>query len=355
MKLTKKFSRIVVAFTAIALAGCSLIDQQAKESNANAGKGNGKTVTILTHDSFALDKADIAAFEKESGYKLKTISAGDGTVINHLRLKKDAPVVDGFYGIDNFTSAELLAENLAADLGKPVKFDAAVDAKSAVLDNKLVAIDHGDVCLNVDRKWFDSKHLAPPANFDDLLKPEYKKMTVLTDPVASTPGLAFLAATVAKYGDDGWKEYWQKLLANGAKVASGWSAAYYQDFSGADGKGEYPIVLSYASSPAASKGTTASVENTCVQQIEYAGIVNKAKNPAGARAFIDFLLSNKVQASLPNQMYVYPIKKGVELPAEWAKYAQRAANPIKVPAEKVTQNRENWLREFTRIYQKYAK
>ncbi|XCB30861.1 thiamine ABC transporter substrate-binding protein [Arcanobacterium hippocoleae] len=308
-----------------------------------------KTVTILTHDSFALDQADIAAFEKESGYQLKTISAGDGTVINQLRLKKDAPVVDGFYGIDNFTVSEVIKEDLAAKLETPV------EPASLMVDGKLVAIDQGDVCLNVDKTWFAQKGIAAPASFDDLLKPEYKDLTVLTDPVASTPRLAFFVGTIAKYGENGWKEYWQKLLANGVKISAGWSDAYYTDFSGSEGKGPYPIVLSYASSPAESKGATASVDNTCVEQLEYAGVVKNAENPEGARAFIDFLLSEKVQASLPTQMYVYPVKADVSLPEDWAKYAKRAANPIKVDAQKVAKNRETWLNEFTALYQAAGK
>ncbi|WP_353065522.1 thiamine ABC transporter substrate-binding protein [Arcanobacterium hippocoleae] len=303
----------------------------------------------MTHDSFALDKADIAAFEKTSGYQLKTISAGDGTVINQLRLKKDAPVVDGFYGIDNFTVSEVIKEDLAAKLETPV------EPASLMVDGKLVAIDQGDVCLNVDKTWFAQKGIAAPASFDDLLKPEYKDLTVLTDPVASTPGLAFFVGTIAKYGDEGWKEYWQKLLANGAKISAGWSDAYYTDFSGAEGKGLYPIVLSYASSPAESKGATAALEGTCVEQLEYAGVVKNAKNPAGARAFIEFLLSDQVQASLPQQMYVYPVKNGVELPEDWAKYAKRAADPIKVDSQKVAKQRKAWLNDFTALYQSVGK
>lgn len=346
MKIMRKSFALLASLTLVVAAGCSVVDQTKSESGAGTDNMHSeKTVTILTHDSFALDEADIAAFERESGYRLKTISAGDGTVINHLRLKKDAPVVDGFYGIDNFTVSEVLAENLAAKLDPPVA------PATLMVDGKLVAIDQGDVCLNVDTKWFADKGLAAPAGFADLVKPEYQNLTVLTDPVSSTPGLAFLVGTIAQYGENGWKDYWQKLLANGAKIDPGWSDAYYQDFSGADGKGAYPIVLSYASSPAESKGATASVDATCVEQLEYAGVVNQAKNPEGARAFIDFLLSDQVQASLPTQMYVYPVKENVQLPADWAKYAQRAANPIRMDAAKVAQNREKWLNEFTELVQ----
>lgn len=350
MKTRSKSLALLASFTLLAVAGCSVIDQKESasgESGANAQ--NEKNVTILTHDSFALDEADIADFERESGYQLKTVSAGDGTVINNLRLKKDAPVVDGFYGIDNFTISEVLAEDLADTL------DPAVKPAELMVDGKLAAIDQGDVCLNVDSQWFAEKGLAAPANFDDLLKPEYKNLTVLTDPVSSTPGLAFLVGTIAKYGTNGWQDYWQKLFANGVKIDAGWSDAYYQDFSGADGKGAYPIVLSYASSPAESQGKTASVDATCVEQLEYAGVVKHAQNPAGARAFIDFLLSEKVQASLPTQMYVYPVRENVQLPQDWAKYAQRAENPIRVDAEQVAQNREAWLNEFTELYQTATK
>ncbi len=323
--------------TALMLAGCSAADQQ------EAKKGNGETVTIVTHDSFALKDEDIAKFEKESGYKLKTISAGDGTVVNNLKLNKKNPTVDGFYGIDTFHAQQVIDDDLA------IKYVPKGFKSKYIVGDRLIPIDRGDVCLNTHDVWFKDKGLEAPKTFDDLLKPEYKNLLVLTDPLTSSPGFAFLAATVAEKGD-GWKDYWTALLKNGAKVADSWSTAYFTDFSGADGKGAYPIVLSYSSSPAYAGGTTSSVNSTCIEQVEYAGVVKGAKNEAGAKAFVDFLLSDSVQTNIPETMYMYPIKSGIELPADYAKYAPLPKKSLSIDLKKVSDSRKQWLDEWSKLY-----
>ncbi|MDY5584753.1 MAG: thiamine ABC transporter substrate-binding protein [Arcanobacterium sp.] len=337
----KKYLAVFIA-AALSLGACSLTAQDSKKTTDGDG-----TVTVLTHDSFALSDEAVAEFEETSGYKLKTISAGDGTVLNNLRLKKDAPVVDAFFGVDSFNAHEVLTENLAEEVELDAKLLAKLPA-SAQLDGKLVAIDRGDVCLNYDKAWFAEKQLAVPTSFEDLKAPEYQGLTVLIDPLTSTPGFAFLAATVEKYGDQ-WKEYWKDILANGAKVVDGWSTAYYVDYSAGEGAGAFPIVLSYSSSPAYHEGGTAAVFETCIEQVEYAGVTAGAKNADGAKAFIEFMLSDKVQTEIPNTMYMYPIVQGIEMPKEWAEYAPLPENSLQPDLAAVATNRETWLKDWEKI------
>ena len=107
--------------------------------------------------------------------------------------------------------------------------------------------------------------------------------------MTSSPGLAFLLATVGAFGEDGWQDYWTALKANGLKVADGWSDAYFTDFSGGGGGGPRPIVLSYASSPPSTvpeggtEPTTGALLDTCFRQIEYAGVLDGRGEPGRAR------------------------------------------------------------------------
>lgn len=341
--ISLKKTAVALAAAALVLAGCSAANSGDKKTD-----GADKVVTILTHDSFKISEEDIKAFQEESGYQLKTVSAGDGTVLNQLLINKDKPVVDGFYGVDTFQAAEVINSGLAEEF-VPKGLE-----KSDTVDGKLAPIDRGDVCLNADNRWFADKNIDIPKSFDDLLKPEYKNLTVLTDPLQSTPGMAFLAATVSTYGDK-WTDYWKDLLANGTKVVKDWSTAYYTEFSGSEGKGAYPIVLSYSSSPAYEKGATSSLNDTCIKQIEYAGVTKGAKNADGAKAFIEFLLTDKVQKSIPENMYVYPYKKNIELPKEWATYAPLPTTVIEADIKKVGAERKAWLDEYSKIYQESTK
>lgn len=302
-----------------------------------------ETVTILTHDSFGITEEQIAVFEEETGYELITIAPGDGGVlVNQLILNKDNPQADGVYGLDTFIVGTVLEEDLLDPYTSGNLPDSATDL---VVDESLTPIDQGEVCINVDTAWFEENGMAEPETLEDLREPQYAELLALIDPVSSSPGFAFLAATVAEYGDD-WEEYWTDLFAGGARIASGWSDAYYADFSGADGNGPYPLVLSYSSSPAAAPDTDY-LPSTCVRQVEYAGVVSNAANPEGAQAFIDFMLTEDVQASIPNTMYMYPVDDSVALPEEWQESANLSGDPIIV--DPGTIDRGGWLEAFTEL------
>lgn len=302
-----------------------------------------QTVTILTHDSFVISEEQIAAFEDETGYTLQTMAPGDGGVlVNQLILNRDNPQADGVYGIDTFIVGTVLDEDLLDPYTSGALPDSASDL---VIDERLTPIDQGDVCINIDTAWFEEQAMAEPETLEDLRDPQYAELLAVIDPETSSPGYAFLTATATEYGEE-LEDYWTDLLDGGARISSGWSDAYYSDFSGADGNGPYPLVLSYSSSPAAAEGTSY-LPQTCVRQVEFAGVVASASNPDGAQAFIDFMLSDDVQATIPENMYMYPVNDQVELPAEWQEVAELSDTPIIVDAERI--DRQDLIERFAEI------
>ena len=345
----------MVAATAVAALGaCSLVgtdDGPAGdgETDGPGGEGGGETVVLVTHDSFALPDDLVAAFEEETGYTLETRAPGDGgALVNQLVLTKDAPLGDAVYGIDNSFATRAIDEGVL----EPYTPAGAV-AEYAVDDaGSLTAVDMGDVCINVDHEWFAQAGIPEPTTLEDLADPTYRDLLVVTNPATSSPGLAFALATVGAFGEDGWLDYWAALRENGVKVASGWSDAYYVDFSGPSSEGDRPLVLSYASSPpyevpeGATEAPTGALLDTCFRQVEYAGVLAGAANPEGARAVIDWLLSPEVQAAIPENMYVYPVTD-VELPESWAQFAPLAPTPFHVEPEVISQNRDAWIEQWT--------
>ena len=331
--------KLVAAFAVAGLASAALTGCAASNQNA-AGAGTPSAtalpdLTLVTHDSFAMSKEQLAAFKAQTGITVNIVKAGDaGALTNKLVLTKETPIGDAFFGIDNTFSGVAL--------------------KNKIVSGRLTAIDYGDVCMNYDKAWFTGKGIAAPTSVDQLIDPAYKNLTVVENPSTSSTGLAFLAATVAKYGEDGWQNYWKQLKTNGVKVTAGWEDAYYTDFSGSTGKGKYPIVLSYASSPAyevRKDGTsgTASILDGCFRQVEYAGVLAGAKNPVGAQLLIKFLLSDAFQSGIPESMYVYPIVKSTQLPADWSKWAAVATKPLGAELD-INANRENWLAAWSDIF-----
>ena len=321
-----------------------------------SGSG-GKTVVVATHDSWAMSKQVLKEFTAKTGYSVKIEPNGDaGQLTNKLVLTKGAPIADMTYGIDNTFASRAVDEGvLAAYTPKDLPSSASSYALADPADAKqLTPVDYGDVCVNIDDTWFRKHGVTPPRTLDDLTKPAYKNLFVTPGASSSSPGLAFLLTTIAKYGN-GWQDYWSRLMANGAKITSGWSDAYEVDFTAGGGKGDRPIVLSYSSSPpftipkGQSKPTTSALLDTCFRQVEYAGVLKGAKNPAGAKAFIDFMTQKSFQKALPDNMYVYPVDRSVPLPADWAKYAKTAPEPYTVPPAEIAKNRSTWLSQWSDV------
>jgi thiamine transport system substrate-binding protein len=340
-----------LALSALALivTSCSLsTDDDGAQDTAPGECGE---VVLVTHDSFDLPKQVVRDFEEESGCTLIHSPAGDGgELTSKLTVTQGDPIGDVAFGVDNTFAGAALEEGVFAP------YDAALPAGADEYllpgddEGVLTPIDTGSVCVNVDKDWFDEHGMAPPSTFDDLVDPAYRDLFVTPAATTSTPGLAFLLATIGEYGDD-WTSYWEDLLANGAKVVKGWEDAYYVDFT--ESGGDRSIVLSYDTSPAYTVrrgvSSTAALLDTCFRQVEYAGVLDGAANPEGAERVIDFLLSTEVQEALPTSMYVFPVAADAALPPEWAEFAERPTAPIEVSAEEIAGHRREWLTEWTDI------
>ena len=353
-------NRTAVAGVALAglglLAGCAggpAGSTPASPASSPSAPTESKTLTVVTHDSFALSDELKKEFAASSGYTVKYVQPGDGgALVNQLVLSKDSPLGDVVYGIDNTFAGRALAEGVVTPY-VPASLPASAGPLQADDSGRLTPIDLGDVCVNADKKWFAAKKLAIPATLDDLAKPEYKNLLVVENPASSSPGLAWLTATVGAKGEDGYLDYWAALKDNGVKVVKGWTEAYSSEFSGSSGKGSRPLVVSYSTSPAfevpkgGKESNTTALLQTCFRQVEYAGVIAGAQNEVGARTFIDFLLTKQVQADIPGQMYMYPADSSVTLPKEWTAHAPLAEQPFTVAAEPISAKRDGWIRDWT--------
>jgi len=323
-----------------------------------------QTITIMTHDSFAVGEEVVKTFEEANNAKVVFLQSGDaGAVLNKAILTKDAPLADLLYGIDNtFLSRALEADIFEAydSPGLPeIHHEFKLDPS-----NRALPVDYGDVCINYDKAYFAENNLAVPQSLEELVKPEYKGLLVVENPATSSTGLAFLVATITHYGD-AFTDYWRALKENGVVVVDGWETAYYTNFSGSSGHGPQPMVVSYGTSPAAEvifaekpldDAPTASIlgPDTCFRQIEFVGILKGTKQRALAEKFVDFVLSKQFQEDMPLQMFVYPVNPNAALPDEFVKYAQASEQTAVLSPEEIAANRDQWIQAWTDIVMKPA-
>ncbi len=316
------------------------------------------TFTVMTHDSFAISEEVLSTFQEQHNIEVQFIEAGDtGTAVNKAVLAKDKPLADVFYGVDNTFLSRALEEGIFEVYASPLLEDIPDEFKLDP-ENRALPVDFGDVCLNYEVAYFKDSGQVPPESLEDLLQPEYAGLLAVENPATSSPGLAFLFATISHFGEDGYLEFWQGLVENDVKVVNDWETAYYSEFS--QWGGTHPIVVSYGSSPPfevifaeepIEEPPTAAVTGpgSCFRQIEFVGILVGSPNRDLAEKWIDFMLSPTFQEDIPLQMYVFPVNTKAELNDTFQRYLAIPDEPASLSPADIAAHREEWINAWTEV------
>lgn len=296
----------------LCFVSCSKKEQTAKE------------VVVYTYDSFISEWGpgpEIARlFQEKTGIAVTWVDCGDGAqILSKAISEKSNPQSDVILGLDN---------NL---VHKAREAGIIVPYKPAGIENLVPGLEDslgGDWVLTP----FDYSHFAmifdtessvkAPVSLADLARDEYEGKVILMDPRTSTPGLGFAAWTVAVFGDN-YKSYWKDLKKSILTMSPGWSAGY-----GFFTAGEAPLCSSYTTSPAyhveygeGNRFQALMFIDGHVQQVEGAGVTKGTKNEKAAKAFIDFLISEEAQNTIPLTQWMFPANNAVTLPESYKKAA----------------------------------
>jgi thiamine transport system substrate-binding protein len=316
-----------------------------------------ETLRLMAHDSFAgsVDEETFAEFTERTGISVEIIAAGDaGSMVNQAALSKDNPLADVLFGVDDTFLSRALEEEIFVEHTSPLLDSVEPEL---VPDTDLVTpIDYGDVCLNYDKAWFTDAGTQVPSDLEQLREPRVAQTLTVEHPATSSPGLAFLMATVEEYGEDGWTDFWADLREGGVNVASDWDTAYYNDFTRYGG--DSPLVVSYASSPPAEvifssepldEAPTGVVQAGCYRQVEYAGVLAGTEYPEAAGELIDFMLSIRFQETIPLTWFVFPANTEAGLPQEFVDHTVIPDDPARLDPETIAENRDRWIDEWVAV------
>ena len=309
---------------------------------------------VLVHSSFSLPKPLLARFETEAGVKLSIIKAGDaGEMLNKLILTRAQPIADVVFGLDNALVVKAqAAQVLDAYAGPASQREPVVPLGAGVL-----AVDYGYVTLNYDRAWFARSGLPLPASLADLTQPAYRNLLTVQNPATSSTGQAFMLSTIAGLGEEAAFDWWARMRANGVKVTKGWSEAYYTEFT--RNGGSRPLVVSYASSPAAevfyskekiTEPPTASLslKGAVFRQVEGVALVRGGQQREAAQRFMEFLRSAPVQEALQTSMWMYAAEPRTSRP-EVMRHAVEPASHDSPGNEAIAARGADWVSRWTTV------
>lgn len=321
---------------------------------------NQPILTVMVHNAFSISETILREFEDTNGVRLVFLKSGDaGAMVNRAILTKGTPLADVIYGVDS----TFLSRAIEADIFEPYESPLLAEIPDSFkLDSSFgaVPVDFGDICINYDKAYFLQSGLAVPQSLEELTRPEYSGLLVVENPSISSPGLAFLLATIAHFGQDGYLEFWADLRGNNVVVASDWETAYYTHFSASSGRGAQPMVVSYATSPVAefvfateplADSPTASIiaPHTCYRQVEFAGILRGTNQRVFAEKFIDFMLGVDFQEDIPLQMFMYPVNRQAKIPDVFNLYATIPEEPAQLDPDLIAENRAVWLQAWDEV------
>lgn len=362
MKQNYHYHIISVVLLALLLLACQPLSPTTMNDESLADAQTERPTLILaSHDSFNVSEEVLATFEEEHNVTVQFLALGDaGEALNKLILSKDAPLADLFFGVDN----TFLGRALEADIFMPYASPALAQIPDELQldpEHRLLPVDVGYININADANWFAEQNLPLPTTLEDLADSTYTGLFVVQNPATSSPGLAFLLATISYFGEEEYLAYWQALRENDVLVTNGWSDAYYTHFTiGSGGSGDRPLVVSYTSSPPvdvlyATDGRTEPAilninpDGGVFQQIEHVGILQSTSQPELAQALVDFMLSETFQADMPLQMFVYPAVPETPLPDLFVQFAERPENPTTLDPDLIDTNREQWIEAWTDV------
>ena len=352
-----KLPLVCLSIVFLVLAACAPAPISTEPAATGATPSEPTVLTMMSHDSFSVSEEVISEFETANNLRVEFLPSGDaGSALNQAILSKNNPLADVFFGVDS----TFMSRALEADIFEPYASPKLADVPDELeLDpqNRLLPVDYGDVCLNYDKAWFSEQGIDPPADLNALTESAYKALTVVENPATSSPGLAFLLATVGHFGEESYLDYWQALRDNEVLVVDGWEEAYWGHFSAAS-DGDRPIVVSYASSPPAevyfaeeppdeAPTDVVLADGACFRQIEFIGILKGTEQRESAEKLIDFMLSKRFQEDIPLQMFVFPANQTAALPDVFVEHAEIPDKPAFVSPEDIGTNREAWIEAWT--------
>ena len=303
------------------------------------------TLTVYTYASFVSDWGPgpliEPAFEAHCGCDLKFVGVEDGAaLLGRLKLEGGRSSADVILGLDTSLVTEAQQTGLLEPHG--LNLD-TIDFALSWSDPVFIPYDFGYFGF-----VYDSEKLAnPPTSLRALVNQPQGPRIIIQDPRTSTPGLGLLLWVRKIFGDNDMSA-WAALSPRIVTVTKGWSEAY-----GLFLEGEAPMVLSYTTSPAYHRHVeqtdqyrVAMFEEGHYQQVEVAARLAHSAQPELAKDFLQFLLSDEVQAILPTSNWMLPAVHTEQALPEAFRDDELPRTSLSFEPSEVSTERRHWIKRW---------
>ena len=359
---------MIVSLLMISLSFSGCLGSSNEELVCNDGKDTGDdcVLTIVTYDINAISDDVLNEFTNQTGFEVQMIRTDDaGGILEHLLLTKDSPQADLALGLDNTYLQTAFEFNLLTEHNAEIPL---LDSKATVPynGNKAVPFDQGYICLNADTQALSENNISFPTTLEELTAPEWKGRTAFPSPVTSSPGRAFMVATVDYFEQQSTNttafDWWEDMADNDAIFTSGWTEAYETHYTGGygiwnDGHiGDAWLTVSYCHSPGVEafygENSTISaavlIDYASFSQVEYAASVNGGGSKNAVNAFIEYLLSDGINTNMPENNLMYSVLEGKDLPetSGYRHHSPVPSQPSTIEMDRIGEEMDSWLKDW---------
>ncbi|MGL5150208.1 MAG: putative 2-aminoethylphosphonate ABC transporter substrate-binding protein [Clostridium sp.] len=338
--MKRKLTSLIVAFAVSTtfFYGCGTSDKVDK-----------KEITIYT----ALEEDQVADYiklykEKHSDVELNIVRDSTGVITSKLIAEGKNTEADLVWGLAA-TSLIVLDEKGVLEGYAPVGVD-RIDGKFKDSgDNpKWVGIDVFEGGIAYNKTELDKKGLEAPTSFEDLIKPEYKGMISMPNPISSGTGFLTVAGVLEFYGEEkGW-QYLDKLNENiNVYTHSGSKPAVMT----AQGESNVGLALGYRVIKEKQKGGQIDIalpKEGIVWDLEANALIKKDNIKLEAKEFLDWAIEEKTMDKYQKNYPMVTIEKEYKIPVEYGNNPKE--NLMNINLKEISSKRQEILHKWTSKY-----
>lgn len=359
-----RLSLVMMLLLMAPLTGCLSEHNISDECIIHSSSDDG-TLTIVTYDIIALSDDMLEEFTNNTGYEINMIRTDDaGGILENLLLTKEAPQADLALGLDN-TYLQTALDNCLLGPHSANVPDLDPLALTPYSGEMAVPFDQGYVCLNADIEALEENNVSFPSTLEELTGEQWKGRTAFPSPTTSSPGRAFMTATIDYFERQATMDamtWWEAMADNDAIFTSGWTEAYETHYSGGYGIwgeghiGDAWLTVSYCHSPGVEAyyggnytiSKAIDIDYASFHQVEYAAKVNGGGSSSAVDAFIEYLLSDEVNKNMPENNLMYSVLDNEDMPETdgYRYHSPIPSNPSEITAERIDVEMDGWLMDW---------